>query len=331
VKTAVSVDCISPGRKNKFKCNQWRKLLLSLPSFVPDTLKHTYRVHRLIVIIFPLLFSLCVLSLPAANAAKINLRWDPSCGDVKGYKVYYGTSSKDYDFSVDVGNFTSCTISSLTEGKTYYFSVAGYGSGNVESDLSNEISYTISAGNELVEPRITSPLPGSTLNGSSVDFKWTGGYDPYWIYIGTSAKSKNIYDSGDLNSATSLDVNNLPTDGRKIYVTLWYMEDGEWQSEVHTYTADSSSFSTPKITSPLPGSTLNGSSVDFKWTGGYAPYWIYIGTSAKSKNIYDSGNLNSATSLDVNNLPTDGRKIYVTLWYMEDGEWQSEVFTYTSM
>jgi hypothetical protein len=285
-----------------------------------------YITYRLCLIIFPLLFILYIPQLPNVYAATITLSWDPSSGDVKGYKVYYGSSTNDYDYNVDVGNFTSCTISSLSEGETYYFSATAYNSENIESSFAKEISHTIAG--SFSTPKITSPASGSTLSNSSVNFKWTGGYNPYWIYIGTSAGSKNIYDSGNLYSATSLNVNNLPTDGSKIYVTLWYM-DGGWQSETFAYTAVSSSFSTPKITSPASGSTLSNSSVNFKWTGGYNPYWIYIGTSAGSKNIYDSGNLYSATSLDVNNLPTDGSKIYVTLWYM-DGGWQSETFAYTA-
>lgn len=245
--------------------------MLSLPSFVPNTLKHTYLLigtlslslmtnfsaflvgtsskrrqssvciaYSLTLIIFPLLFTLCVPPLPTAFAATITLEWDPASGDVKGYKVYYGTSSNDYEYNEDVGNFTSCTISSLTEGETYYFSATAYDSENIEGSFAKEISHTISVGELGAESStaayVTSPTPGSTLSGSSVNFKWTSGYNPYWLYIGTSAESKNIYNSGNLYSVTSLDVNNLPTDGSKIYVTLWYW-DGNWQSEVFTYSA----------------------------------------------------------------------------------------------
>jgi hypothetical protein len=84
------------------------------------------------------------------------LGWDPSESSVIGYKMYYGKTEGDYDYSVDVGNFTSCTISGLEEGATYYFAVTAYNDIG-ESDYSNEISYTVpldgtqsSVGNETV-------------------------------------------------------------------------------------------------------------------------------------------------------------------------------------
>jgi hypothetical protein len=58
------------------------------------------------------------------------LQWDPSTDpDVAGYKVYY-CSSIEYQENIwenlDVGNSTSCVISGLVEGETYYFAVTAY-------------------------------------------------------------------------------------------------------------------------------------------------------------------------------------------------------------
>ena len=56
-----------------------------------------------------LLFTL--VSSQFASAAQIKLAWDPSTeSDLAGYKVYYGTSSKSYGGSVDVGNVTNSNI-----------------------------------------------------------------------------------------------------------------------------------------------------------------------------------------------------------------------------
>ncbi len=64
-------------------------------------------------------------------------------GGQAGYKVHYGTSSGDYDSIIDVGNYTSCTISSLEEGTTYYFAATAYVSENSESGFSQELTHTI--------------------------------------------------------------------------------------------------------------------------------------------------------------------------------------------
>jgi hypothetical protein len=78
----------------------------------------------------------------AAHAATVTVAWDPSPDDVIGYKIHYGNKSKDYQHSVDVGNFTSCDISGLAEGTTIYFAASAYNT-TKESILSQEIAYTI--------------------------------------------------------------------------------------------------------------------------------------------------------------------------------------------
>ena len=55
--------------------------------------------------------------------------------------VHYGTYSGDYDVTLDVGNWTSCTIADLEENETYYFAITAYSTEGEESDSSNEVSY----------------------------------------------------------------------------------------------------------------------------------------------------------------------------------------------
>jgi hypothetical protein len=102
-------------------------------------------LRRCLVPLFLLLCTLGVLSLSAANAETVTLAWDPSAGAVAGYKVYYGTNSGDYKYSVNVGNINSCTISGLTEGTTYYLAATAYNTNNVESSLSKELVHTIAS------------------------------------------------------------------------------------------------------------------------------------------------------------------------------------------
>lgn len=64
--------------------------------------------------------------------------------DLAGYKVYYGTSSRNYSESIDVGNVKNYTINNLKEGVTYYFAVTAYDIFGNESGYSNEAIKTIS-------------------------------------------------------------------------------------------------------------------------------------------------------------------------------------------
>jgi PKD repeat protein len=80
---------------------------------------------------------------PRGYTAQVTLVWDPvSHPDLAGYKIYQGNSSLNYDFSTDLGNWTSCTIGDLLEGETYYFAATAYDIYGEESDYSNEVSYS---------------------------------------------------------------------------------------------------------------------------------------------------------------------------------------------
>jgi hypothetical protein len=76
------------------------------------------------------------------HGADVTLAWDPNPeANLAGYKVYYGSASGNYSFMVDVGNWTSLTISGLEAGKTYYFAATAYGPAGEESGMSDELRY----------------------------------------------------------------------------------------------------------------------------------------------------------------------------------------------
>ncbi len=76
-----------------------------------------------------------------ASAAQITLAWDESDG-AAGYKIYSGTESNNYTWVVDVGNTISYTTANLTDGYTYYFAATAYDASGLESDYSDEVSYS---------------------------------------------------------------------------------------------------------------------------------------------------------------------------------------------
>ncbi len=61
---------------------------------------------------------------PSGSTNGIGLDWTPSTTTgVTNYRVFYGTDSNNLTNSVDVGNVTNATVSGLTPGQTYYFTV----------------------------------------------------------------------------------------------------------------------------------------------------------------------------------------------------------------
>lgn len=102
-------------------------------------------VRSLIGIFASFLLLLIPLGVQHAHGASLTLAWDPNPdSNLAGYKVYYGTASGSYSIVVDVGNWTTLTISSLEAGKTYYFAATAYAASGEESSKSNEIRYDTS-------------------------------------------------------------------------------------------------------------------------------------------------------------------------------------------
>jgi len=84
-------------------------------------------------------------SIPAGS---ITMAWDapttnadgsPST-DLKGYWIYYGTSSRLYSEKAYAGNVTTYTLTGLTLGRIYYLAVTAVDTSDNESNLSNEAS-----------------------------------------------------------------------------------------------------------------------------------------------------------------------------------------------
>ena len=81
------------------------------------------------------------------------------------------------------------------------------------------------------------PTPGSTFTSSSVTFTWSNGTaTSNFLLVGNSPRNAAIYNSG-ATTAHSKTVNNIPTDGRTIYVTLGSQVNGSWILVDYTYKA----------------------------------------------------------------------------------------------
>ncbi|MFZ3263055.1 MAG: beta-propeller fold lactonase family protein [Terriglobales bacterium] len=89
----------------------------------------------------------------------------------------------------------------------------------------------------------------------------------------------------------------------------------------------------PGLYSPAPGSTLTGNSVTFYWDGVPAAtaFWIDVGSSVGGNQYYQSGSLAATTlSATVTSLPTNGSPVYVTFYWLINGSWVSNSYTYTA-
>lgn len=92
---------------------------------------------------------LCLLaSLAQAAAISVTLQWDPNAElDLAGYNLKWGFVQGQEDHVIDVGNNITATVDEpWSVGMTIYFVVTAYNVVDMESDPSNEVSYTVPHG-----------------------------------------------------------------------------------------------------------------------------------------------------------------------------------------
>ena len=208
----------------------------------------------------------------------------------------------------------------------------------VESWLYND--YTFKAANaKPVAAVLTNPQPGSTLSSSTVKFEWSAGNGAlqYWLDISNISGKSDIYWK-DQGTARSVIVSGLPTDGRLLYIRLWTRlgpKTTDWISKDYVYTAFNATPIAAVLTSPAPGSTLSSTSVKFEWSAGFnvEEFWLTISSSADlnvNPDIY-SQSQGFSRSQTVQNLPTDGRTVYVRLYWKIEGAWLYSEYIYKAV
>ncbi|MBZ5609136.1 MAG: SBBP repeat-containing protein [Acidobacteriia bacterium] len=277
-----------------------------------------------------------VMSSPAPGStlsgASATFQWTAGSG-VSQYWLYVSKVSAGRNDVFDSGgiNLLSETVNNLpTDGSTLYVTLYSLIGSTWTFNSYTYKAFTSVASSPAV---MSSPTPGSTLSGASATFQWTAGsgVSQYWLYISKkTAGSNDVFDSGGIN-LLSQTVNNLPTDGSTLYVTLYSLIGSAWTFNSYTYKAFTSVASSPAVmSSPAPGSTLPGASATFQWTAGsgVSQYWLYVSKISAGRNdVFDSGGIN-LLSKTVNNLPTDGSTLYVTLYSLIGSNWLFNVYTY---
>lgn len=102
------------------------------------------RIKSLCLFILASLTLLVTLFAQSAYGTQVTLAWDPSSdSSVIGYRLYWGTQSKQYELLADVGRSTSEIVSDLQAGTIYYFAATAYDARKNESGYSNEVSFAV--------------------------------------------------------------------------------------------------------------------------------------------------------------------------------------------
>ena len=133
----------------------------------------------------------CLLA-QSLEARTVTLMWDPNpAPDIAGYLLSYGTTSRQYTGTIDVGNVTVYQFSEPDPSATYYLALRAYNTAGLISDYSNEVVTTPSP--VLRVTGLSSNKPSPQPAGTTILFSATatGGTPPYqfkwWIENGGSS------------------------------------------------------------------------------------------------------------------------------------------------
>ncbi|MCP4365313.1 MAG: rhodanese-like domain-containing protein [Planctomycetes bacterium] len=249
------------------------------------------------------------------SSSSVTFSWDSGA---EQYHLWIGTSPGSNDiYNGDQGTNTSAVISGLpSDSETLYARLWSKVSGTWYYDTDR----TYTACN--IKTEIQSPTPGSTLSSTSQIFTWNSiDASQYWLWVGTSKGGNDVYNK-DQETNTSATVSGLPQNGETLYVRVWFKLNGAWSySADSTYTACDYTSAAAWIQSPTPGSTLSSATGTFTWNNsGASQYWLWIGTSAGSNDIYNGGQ-GTNTSAVISGLPGNGETLYVRLLSKTPSGW----------
>jgi len=129
----------------------------------------------------------------------------------------------------------------------------------------------------------------------------------------------------------------LPQDGSTVYLSLWYLTEGEWVlGDIQTHiSVNIGTSGDPFITAPTvtsPPATVTGGSVTVSWDRNGFPgiqrWWVRAGNDPGGEydevnDFYNSGVIvNTAQNSQlITGLPRDGRTVYLSVWYFANMEW----------
>ena len=255
-------------------------------------------------------------------------------GGASGYYLYVGNAPSGNDlYFANEGTGASRTVSGLpTDGRPIYVTLWSLVGG---AWLQNSYWFTTFK-NAMSNQRARMTLPainGGVLPGASATFTWDAGLNvtSWWLSVGSTPKGSDLFSGADTGGTHTRTLTVLPTDGRKIHVTLWSLIGGVWQTNSYLYTAASIASAKAVIISPAAGSTFASASATFNWnTGnGATQYWLSVGTTPGGSNLY-SASQGTSLSKAITTLPMDGGPVYVTLWSIIGGVWQSNEYIYTA-
>ena len=254
-----------------------------------------------------MLFVFSVMVSNQAFAAQANLAWDTistySDGtpmtNLGGYRIYSGTASKQYTNKVDVGNLTSYTLNSLTDGATYYFAITAYDTLGNESSYSNELSKSFATQASTYSLTATAGAGGTiTAQGATANLATNG-----TSTISTVSVAQGASQTFTIAPITGYSIAAVSVDGASVGAVATYtfsnVTANHTLSATFTATAAPAPAPAPAPTPtpvPKPIPTTTAGQVVFATNAGGPAFKDATGVYFQADTKYVGGSTNSTTA-----------------------------------
>ena len=280
----------------------------------------SHEINVLITICFPAIITSPPLNQPLSK--NVTFEWQ-HCEGVTDYWLMLGSCQRMGDI---YDNFeeqkTNVTVSNIPQdGRTIYVTLKARMNGNW---IERYYSYQ----SEKISAKLKDPSLGAILQDTQI-FKWDSDPDIlfYELLVGSCPFKGDIYQKIHDKADTEADVNNIPQNGKDVYVTLKSFINNTWVEE-HDSFKTAKSIVLAELTTPNDSDVL-GEKQNFIWTPGtnISGYWLKVGTSESSSDIYDEFK-KTDNQTTVSQIPQNGKKIYVTLSSLVYGEWIDKFYNF---
>lgn len=169
-----------------------------------------------------------------SSAAELQVNWgspetnaDGSpLSDLAGYKLYYGTKTRRYTKSIDVGNVRSYTVLDLAAGTNYFFAVTAYDTSGNESEFSDEWNHPIPLPRA---PDPDDPDNDGIPNDQDPDSDNDGLLDVDEISLGTNPYVADT-DGDWINDGDEINAGSNPLDAGSVVPRLGNTICADWNS-----------------------------------------------------------------------------------------------------
>ena len=114
-------------------------------------------MKRALSVLFILATTVVLLAAPS-KTSNVTLAWNPNTEtNIVSYRVYWGGATRNYTNQIQVigVNTTNATVTNLPIGAIHFFAVTAINTAGLESDYSNEVTYSAASPAPVSGVRIT--------------------------------------------------------------------------------------------------------------------------------------------------------------------------------